>query len=190
METALYRVYEVNFGLYGTEPLYDVNGWISAFYIYSITLVLVILMINVFLAIVMNAWFALEEAEKEQRNAEKQYLHGGESRCWKTSFQVLFLTDQQLLTVIDAAKSLPLHESVTLSDLAMNLKQAGLSDDSVVSYLAWFWNRANIEEVLREGRLFKKGEEASTTKKAIIQTNQLAPIVDEEPSNVRSSPML
>jgi hypothetical protein len=52
-------VYEVNYNLYGVDELFD-HGKVSRFYIYAVTFVLVVFMLNVFVAILLVAFDEIE----------------------------------------------------------------------------------------------------------------------------------
>lgn len=51
---AFFRVYEINFGLYDPNDIYDSGGAVSALFIYTGTIIICVVMLNVFLAIVMT----------------------------------------------------------------------------------------------------------------------------------------
>ncbi|KAH7476861.1 Polycystic kidney disease 2-like 1 protein [Phytophthora ramorum] len=70
---AVFRVFELNFGLYDPGPIYDQGGIFSAIFIYTGNIVFCILMLNVFMAIVMSTWERLSEQEADRASERDQF---------------------------------------------------------------------------------------------------------------------
>ncbi|POM68802.1 Polycystin Cation Channel (PCC) Family, partial [Phytophthora palmivora] len=70
---AVFRVFELNFGLYDPGPIYDQGGIFSAIFIYTGNIVFCILMLNVFMAIVMSTWERLSEQEADRAEERDQF---------------------------------------------------------------------------------------------------------------------
>jgi hypothetical protein len=113
--SAFFRVYEINFGLYDTNRLAELGGWVSSVYIYSITILLVIIMLNVFLSIVMNTWASLVEEEVQEMNSRREEL------------KFLKHRDERILSRI---KAFILVTQMSYSDLSYAVKMADELDPS------------------------------------------------------------
>eukprot|EP00899_Mesostigma_viride_P015329 jgi/Mesvir1/23798/Mv10611-RA.1 len=93
-DSAIFRVYEINYGLYDTDTLYTEGEpkAVVALYLYSGTLIIVVMLLNVFLAIVMSTWDSLSQMEEEA----KARLH---KPTWRDMLSLLRLRGRELMSV-------------------------------------------------------------------------------------------
>eukprot|EP00899_Mesostigma_viride_P015330 jgi/Mesvir1/23799/Mv10612-RA.1 len=104
LESAIFRVYEINYGLYDTDTLYTEGKpkFVVALYLYSGTLIIVVMLLNVFLAIVMSTWDSLSQMDEEN----KARLH---KSTWGDMLALLRLRSREVM-------SLEAQLGVTLSE--------------------------------------------------------------------------
>lgn len=136
---ALFRVFELNFGLYDPGPIYDDNGLFSAIFLYSSTVVFCILMLNVFMAIVMSTWDRLTEKEADKATERAQYS----TPLGYADMLFLFLTKEDFIdTLIDTALDLEGNDAVTKHLFLKTWKAIDLVDvpeHKRARVLSWYW---------------------------------------------------
>ncbi|GLD93039.1 hypothetical protein PINS_up001631 [Pythium insidiosum] len=136
---ALFRVFEMNFGLYDPGPIYDAGGYLSAIYIYSSTVVFCILMLNVFMAIVMSTWEQLSEREAEKAKERAEFAM---KLTYIDMLHLIFMKEDAIDTLVDVAISLEEHELISLSLFAKEFKATGLEIAPAVweRITQWYWD--------------------------------------------------
>eukprot|EP00002_Diphylleia_rotans_P018491 TRINITY_DN357_c0_g1_i5.p1 TRINITY_DN357_c0_g1~~TRINITY_DN357_c0_g1_i5.p1 ORF type:complete len:665 (+),score=137.67 TRINITY_DN357_c0_g1_i5:51-2045(+) len=147
---ALFSVFEMNFGLYDTTPLYKVGGFGSALFIYSGTIVLVIIMLNIFLAILMQSWDILAEAQQEDRERSKLVVR--QSIFW--NIQAFARVVMIPLIVYDkAVKALcgeNIEEEITRTQFIKVLRGQDVPDYVSVEMARWYWRTTDDASVEKE----------------------------------------
>ncbi|KAJ8556670.1 hypothetical protein ON010_g9297 [Phytophthora cinnamomi] len=141
---ALFRVFELNFGLYDPGAIYDQGGIFSAIYIYTGNIVFCILMLNVFMAIVMSTWDRLTEMEADR--AEEQDKFSRELGFTDALF-LMAMKEDHVDALIDVALQLQGGSLVTRKSFCKVWDE--LDDDEVPEWtvsrvLGWYWDRNEL----------------------------------------------
>ncbi|KAE9341476.1 hypothetical protein PR003_g9964 [Phytophthora rubi] len=141
---ALFRVFELNFGLYDPGPIYDQGGIFSAIFIYTGNIVFCILMLNVFMAIVMSTWERL--TEKEADRAEEQDQFSRELGFTDALF-LMAMKEDHVDALIDVALQLeggPLVTRKSFCKLWDELDDDEVPEWTVSRVLGWYWDRNEL----------------------------------------------
>lgn len=141
---ALFRVFELNVGLYDPGPIYDQGGIWSTIFIYTGNIVFCILMLNVFMAIVMSTWERL--TEKEADRAEEQDQFSRELGFTDALF-LMAMKEDHVDALIDVALQLEGGPLVTRKSFCKVWNE--LDDDEVPEWtvsrvLGWYWDRNEL----------------------------------------------
>ncbi|KAJ0390974.1 hypothetical protein ATCC90586_010679 [Pythium insidiosum] len=138
---ALFRVFEMNFGLYDPAPIYDAGGYLSAIYIYSSTIVFCILMLNVFMAIVMSAWEQLSEREAEKAKERAEYAS---KLTYVDMLHLVLMKEDAIDTLVDIAISLEGHDMITQGLFSQEFKATGLEIAPTTwnRITQWYWEES------------------------------------------------
>ncbi|DAZ94135.1 TPA: hypothetical protein N0F65_010379 [Lagenidium giganteum] len=139
---SLFRVFELNFGLYDPGPIYDSGGYLSATFIYTSNIVFCILMLNVFMAIVMSTWDQLKE---EEANKVKDRLRYSKKLSYSDMIHLVMLNEDVVDSLIDVAMDFEEAEEelVTREQFVKAFHELGI-DIKPASWervLEWYWVR-------------------------------------------------
>lgn len=148
---ALFRVFEMNFGLYDPGPIYDESGYLSAVYIYSSNVVFCILMLNVFMAIVMSTWEQLSERERERAQERVSYSH---PLTYSDMFHLLLMKEDIVDLLIDVATDFgdentdPRDIMITKAEFCKEWNATGMeiSPKTWGRFVGWYWDSQSLEE--------------------------------------------
>ncbi|TMW63298.1 hypothetical protein Poli38472_002239 [Pythium oligandrum] len=139
---ALFRVFELNFGLYDPGAIYDAGGYLSAIFIYSSNVVFCILMLNVFMAIVMSTWEQLSDKENEKAQERAAFA----KPFGLTDIIHLILMKEDIVDMlIDVAMDFEGEEKVTLTNFTREWRAAGMevSPATWERIVQWYWDPAS-----------------------------------------------
>lgn len=141
---ALFRVFELNFGLYDPGPIYDQGGIFSAIFIYTGNIVFCILMLNVFMAIVMSTWERLSEKEADRAEERDQFSR---ELGFTDALFLMAMKEDHVDALIDVA--LQLEGDKLISRNAFCKAWDELDDDEVPEWtvtrvLGWYWDRDDL----------------------------------------------
>uniref|UniRef100_H3H3W9 Uncharacterized protein n=1 Tax=Phytophthora ramorum TaxID=164328 RepID=H3H3W9_PHYRM len=141
---AVFRVFELNFGLYDPGPIYDQGGIFSAIFIYTGNIVFCILMLNVFMAIVMSTWERLSEQEADRASERDQFSR--ELGLTDALF-LMAMKEDHVDALIDVALQLEGDELISRGRFCKAWDE--LDDDEVPEWtvsrvLGWYWDRDDL----------------------------------------------
>ncbi|KAG7385314.1 hypothetical protein PHYPSEUDO_001616 [Phytophthora pseudosyringae] len=141
---ALFRVFELNFGLYDPGPIYDQGGIFSAIFIYTGNVVFCILMLNVFMAIVMSTWERLSEQEADRAEERDQFSR---ELGFTDALFLMAMKEDHVDALIDVALQLEGVPQVTRNAFCKAWDE--LDDDEVPEWtvsrvLGWYWDRDDL----------------------------------------------
>eukprot|EP00899_Mesostigma_viride_P027378 jgi/Mesvir1/7825/Mv11766-RA.1 len=152
LESAIFRVYEVNYGLYDTDTLYSEGKptLVAAIYLYSGTLIIVVMLLNVFLAIVMSTWEAHAHAD-EQSNAR---LH---KPTWRDTLTLLRLRVREVMSLeAQLGATLREEEQVITRELLVKLLMRPLEPGSFVNPAGMSSRASNLERAQTMGKAVRR----------------------------------
>lgn len=141
---ALFRVFELNFGLYDPGPIYDQGGIFSAIFIYTGNVVFCILMLNVFMAIVMSTWERLSEQEADRAEERNQFSR---ELGFTDALFLMAMKEDHVDALIDVVIQLEGAQLVTRNAFCKVWDE--LDDDEVPEWtvsrvLGWYWDRNEV----------------------------------------------
>jgi hypothetical protein len=141
---ALFRVFELNFGLYDPGPIYDQGGIFSAIFIYTGNVVFCILMLNVFMAIVMSTWERLSEKEADQATERDQFSR---ELGFTDALFLMAMKEDHVDALLDVALQLEGEALVTRAKFCKLWDE--VDDDEVPEWtvsrvLGWYWDRNEL----------------------------------------------
>ena len=177
---AFFRVYEINFGLYDPNEIYDSGGVLSAFFIYTGTVIICVVMLNVFLAIVMTTWDSLSDDakaldEREDLEIPKLTFH--------QSMKLVWIPEAKIDTVIEIAQRMK-GEMIAPDEFKEHFKPYGvISYDLIKTVASWFW----ISKEVKRKRFSSGFQRKVKVMTAIYEPGELEPPpvkpapVDEDP---------
>ncbi|GMF29336.1 unnamed protein product [Phytophthora lilii] len=141
---ALFRVFELNFGLYDPGPIYDQGGIFSAIFIYTGNIVFCILMLNVFMAIVMSTWERLSEQEADRAEERDQFSR--ELGLTDALF-LMAMKEDHVDALIDVALQLEGGPLVTRNAFCKawdEIDDEEVPEWTVSRVLGWYWDRNDL----------------------------------------------
>lgn len=137
--SALYRVFELNFGLYDPGPIYDAGGYLSATFIYSSTVVFCILMLNVFMAIVMSTWEQLSEKEAEKAQERAAYA---KTLTVPDMVHLILMREEVVDALLGVAMDLEGTDKVSASAFTKEWQNVGVEvyPKTWERIISWYWD--------------------------------------------------